>query len=104
MVVGLLLRWGITTLFRPEIVPQAMIVWYAYMIGYISHSLADTMTDWGVPWLWPLPTHIKIPPGPEEVRVTTDSFVERIFFRGGVIIALPLLLLTKWSIIAALFR
>ena len=29
--------------------------WIAWLtLGYLTHLLADTLTPWGVPWLWPL--------------------------------------------------
>lgn len=102
--VGYALRWGIYHFLRPEFIDQAMIIWRAYMIGYISHPMADTLTDQGVPWLWPLHIQIKIPPGPEELRVTTDSVVERLFVRGGVIVSLVLLIRSHWDTLVNLFR
>ncbi len=102
--VGYAFRWGIHHFLRPELVDEAMVIWRAYLIGYISHPIADTLTDNGVPWLWPLHLQIKIPPGPEELRVTTDSLVERVLVRGGVIISLVLLMRSHWNIFLNLFR
>lgn len=102
--VGYALRWGIHEFLRPEIVGEAMMVWRAYMIGYISHPIADTLTDNGVPWLWPLHVQIKIPPGPPQLRVTTDSIVERVLVRGAVLISLILLLRSHWHVLVNLFR
>ena len=97
LAIGALTRWGIYHFLKPEFLESALVIWRAYMIGYISHPVADTLTDQGVPWLWPLHVQIKIPPGPEELRVTTDSVVERLLVRGGVIVALVLLLRSHWS-------
>lgn len=102
--IGYAFRWGIHHFLRPEFVDEALVIWRAYMIGYISHPIADTLTDLGVPWLWPLPIQIKVPPGPEELRVTTDSLVERLVVRGGVIISLVLLIRAHWHIFVNLFR
>lgn len=104
LAVGYALRWGIHEFLRPELVGEAMVIWRAYMIGYISHPIADTLTDNGVPWLWPLHLQIKIPPGPEELRVTTDSIVERVLVRGGVIISLVLVMRSHWDLFLNLFR
>lgn len=63
------------------------IVWWAFMIGYISHLLIDTITKEGVPWLFPLPIRIGFPPF-RSLRITTDSVVERgIVFPGLMITA-----------------
>lgn len=102
--VGWGLRWGINHFLRPEFFDQALIIWRAYMIGYISHPIADTLTDNGVPWLWPLHLQVKIPPGPPALRVTTDSLVERLLIRGGVIISLVLLLRSHWDVVVHLFQ
>lgn len=101
--IGALLRWGIFELVQPTYHPQALVLWYAFMIGYISHPIADTLTDRGVPWLWPLSWDIKVPPGPEELRVTTDSFVEKILVRGALIIAMTFLVVAHWPIVAYFF-
>lgn len=90
--IGWLLWTGIHTFLRLEFWPEAELLWRAFMIGYISHPIADTLTDMGVPWLWPLNWHVRIPPGPEEVRVTTDSWVENILVRGAILLAGALLL------------
>jgi len=102
--VGWLIHKGITAGLQPAVVPAALVVWRAFMIGYISHPIADTITDRGVPWLWPLPWSLRVPPGPEEVRVTTDSVVERFLVRGGLLLVGGLLLYTHWPIVTAFFH
>jgi len=103
-VIGYLLWLGIHHFFQPQYVENLLIIWRAFMIGYISHPIADTLTDRGVPWLWPINWNIKIPPGPEQVRVTTESFVETIFVRGGLLMALGFLLSGHWHILLDFFR
>lgn len=98
------LHWIIFKYIQPTSYDHALILWQAFMIGYISHPVADTLTDQGVPWLWPLPWNIKFPPGPEELRVTTESFVETIVLRGGLLIAAFLLLSRHWNVLVTLFR
>lgn len=99
-----LLRWAIYQFIQIEFHTQSFILLYAFMIGYISHPIADTLTDQGVPWVWPINWNIKIPPGPEEVRVTTQSFVETILVRGGLLIAFGLLASKHWNVLITLFR
>lgn len=101
--IGWVLQWFILRFIQIDFRPQAFALWYAFMIGYISHPIADTLTDRGVPWLWPFPWNIKIPPGPEELRVTTGSFVEVILIRCGLIISIGFLLISYWEQIARLF-
>ena len=51
------------------------IIWWAFIIGYISHLVMDTITKEGVPWLLPIPIKFAIPPI-KALRVTTGGFVE----------------------------
>lgn len=101
---GFLSHWLLTNLLNPHILPAAEVVWIAYMIGYISHPMADTLTDQGVPWLWPLPWQIKIPPGSKAVRVTTDSIVEVVLVRGLMLLLAAFLLQRYWVVLQEFFR
>lgn len=53
-----------------------VIIWWAFMIGFVSHLVMDTFTREGVPWLLPLPVKFGIPPV-KMYRVETGEFVER---------------------------
>ena len=97
------LRWAAYNLVSPNYVNDALALWAAFMVGYISHPIADTLTDRGVPWLWPLKWSLKVPPGPEQVRVTGNSFVERVIVRSGIIVIAALLVQGNWHIIKGLF-
>ncbi len=52
------------------------IIWWAFMIGFVSHLIMDTFTREGVPWLLPIPVKFGIPPT-KAFRVETGEFVER---------------------------
>lgn len=103
ILIAIILRWGINTLISPTFQAQFIVLWYAYLIGYISHPLADTLTDRGVPWFWPFHLNLKFPPGPEELRVTTGSFVEIFIVRGALIVITLLLLSSHWSTLTRFF-
>lgn len=51
------------------------LVWYAFIIGMVSHLIMDTFTKEGVPWLLPLPFKFGIPPI-KALRITTGKHVE----------------------------
>lgn len=53
------------------------IIWWAFMIGFVSHLVMDTFTREGVPWLLPIPIKFGIPPV-RAYRVETGEFVERL--------------------------
>ena len=62
------------------------IVWWAFMIGMLSHLAMDTITKEGVPWLLPIPIKFGVPPL-KALRITTGKAME-------TLVVLPLLLVT----------
>ncbi len=52
------------------------IIWWAFMIGFVSHLVMDTFTREGVPWLLPIPIKFGLPPV-RALRVVTGGFIER---------------------------
>jgi len=103
LLIGWLTHWVALHLISANYTTQALAIWRAFMIGYISHPVADTFTDMGVPWFWPINFKVKIPPGPGEVRVTTNSFVERLVVRTGVVAIAIILLQSHWMALTGLF-
>ena len=64
------------------------VVWWAFMIGMVSHLAMDTITKESVPWLLPIPYKFGFPPI-KSWRITTGSWVESyIIFPGIIIIAI----------------
>lgn len=61
------------------------IVWWSFMIGVVSHLIADTFTHSGVPWLFPIPIKWGIPPI-KALRFHTGSFVEKAIVFPGLIL------------------
>jgi inner membrane protein len=51
------------------------LVWYAFIIGMVSHLIMDTFTKEGVPWLLPIPIKFGFPPI-RSLRVTAGKHVE----------------------------
>lgn len=62
------------------------IIWWACMIGYVSHLVADSLTIEGVPWFLPIRTRIGFPPV-RWLRVKTGGIVERVCIFPGLIFA-----------------
>jgi inner membrane protein len=60
------------------------VVWWAFMIGFVSHLVMDTFTQEGVPWLLPVPIKFGIPPV-RALRVPTGGFLERFVIFPGLI-------------------
>ncbi|MDO8270225.1 MAG: metal-dependent hydrolase [Candidatus Levybacteria bacterium] len=62
------------------------VVWWAFMIGVISHLIADSFTYSGVPWLFPIPIKFGVPPI-KAFRFHTGSFIEKgIVFPGLILV------------------
>lgn len=67
--------------FLHPIIPNVniQIVWWAFIIGMLSHLIMDTFTKEGVPWLLPIPIKFGIPPV-RKFRITTGSYGEKVVF------------------------
>jgi inner membrane protein len=104
MAIGYFLHWVISHWLAPGLAANAQLVWWAFMIGYVSHIVADTFTDRGVPWLWPLPWHFQIPPGSSAFRITTGSFVELFVLRGVLVIVLVIIIRTNLTLFLNFWR
>lgn len=62
-------------------------VWWAFIIGMLSHLFMDTLTKEGVPWLLPIPIKFGLPPL-KALRITTGHAME-------TLLVFPLLLLVN---------
>lgn len=62
------------------------IIWWSFMIGFISHLIMDTFTDEGVPWLFPIPFRFGFPPF-KIFRPKTGGVVEKSFTFPMLLIA-----------------
>lgn len=62
------------------------VVWSAFMIGFITHLIMDTLTQEGVPWLFPIPFKFGFPPL-RFLRVRTASFMEKSVVFPGLLFA-----------------
>jgi len=51
------------------------LVWWAFMLGMLSHLIMDSFTKEGVPWLLPIPIKFGFPPL-RRLRITTGKLGE----------------------------
>lgn len=61
------------------------IVWWAFMIGVVSHLATDIFTHSGIPLLFPLPIRFGVPPL-RALRFHTGSIVEKAIVFPGLIL------------------
>ncbi len=75
VLIGFLVHWLLV--FLQPIMPNVQIdyVWWAFMIGMVSHLIMDSFTKEGVPWLLPIPIKFGFPPI-KRLRITTGKAVE----------------------------
>ena len=79
------------------------IVWYAFMIGVISHLIMDSITKDGLPLLWPLKFKIGFPPV-KFLRVRADSWVEKLIIFPGLILYTIYLVYTNQDLLLTFIK
>lgn len=85
----------ILDLMKPILIVNMDIVWWAFMIGFVSHLIADTFTTEGVPWLFPIPINFGIPPM-RFMRFKTGGVVEKSFVFPGLLLINAYLFYTNY--------
>lgn len=66
------------------------------MIGYISHLLADSITEEGLPLLYPLKIKFGLPPV-KSWRIKTGQWFEKYIVTPGVMIYIIIFASSQWS-------
>lgn len=77
--------WYLLKLISHTLLVDISIVWWAFMIGFISHLITDSITREGVPWLFPIPWKIGIPPV-KAFRIKTGGIIEKMIIFPGLLI------------------
>lgn len=72
------------SLLSKVLIVDMSVLWWAFMIGFVSHLVADSFTKEGVPWLFPIPIHLGIPPF-KFLRIKTGGILENAFVFPGLI-------------------
>jgi len=78
-------------------------VWWAFMIGLISHLIMDMFTKEGVPLLLPIPVKFGFPPL-KALRITTDHWVEHLVVFPGLLALNGLLVAAHYQEILEIMR
>lgn len=61
------------------------IIWWAFMIGLLSHLIIDSFNKEGVPWLLPIPVKFGFPPI-KAWRIVTDGKIENYIIFPGLLV------------------
>ncbi len=101
--VGYVLHWLL--LFLQPIMPHVQVeyVWWAFMIGMLSHLIMDSFTKEGVPWLLPIPIKFGFPPL-KRLRVTTGKAVENFGIFPLLAVILIILCTIHYPVLVELFH
>ncbi len=81
---GYLLRWILEVLHNVLLVDMN-IVWWGFMIGFVTHLFMDMLTRDGIPLLFPIPVKFGIPPI-KSMRPKTGGLFEKILVFPGLIL------------------
>lgn len=76
------LTWLLPKLLNPIFVNPKLIL-TAFMLGYVSHLLADSLTEEGLPLLFPIDLNIGFPPI-KKWRIKTGKWFEKFVIYPGV--------------------
>lgn len=71
-----LLEWGLPKFLNALYIDPTIILW-SVMIGIVSHIVSDSLTEEGVPLLFPLKLNFGIPPV-KKIRIKTGRWFEHI--------------------------
>ncbi len=80
----------------PVLLVNMDLVWWSFMVGFISHLIMDTFTKEGVPWVFPIAWHIGIPPL-KFFRITTGGMLEKSVVFPGLLLLDGYLIYTNYA-------
>lgn len=79
------------------------LVWWAFMIGFLSHLVMDTFTRDGVPWLFPIPIRFGIPPL-RFLRMKTGGLLEKSIVFPGLILINGYFIYSNYAVFLSLLK
>jgi inner membrane protein len=84
VITGIVLRYVLNWM-HTFLLVDMQIVWWSFMIGYVSHLVADSFTHEGVPWLFPFSIRLGIPPI-KSLRFHTGGLIEKLVIFPGFLL------------------
>lgn len=95
-------EWLLPRIFNPSFI-DPNIIFASIIIGYVSHLLADSFTEEGIPLLFPIPFTFGIPPI-KRVRIKTGHWFENFVIFPAVWIYLIWFVNLNKEVLLTLFR
>lgn len=102
-IMGFLMHWLLEFLQPIMADVQTGYVWWAFMIGMLSHLVMDSFTKEGVPWLLPIPVKFGFPPL-RKFRITTGKGVEKFIVLPAIMVVLIAVCVGYYPELVALFH
>jgi inner membrane protein len=102
LIFGFIAYW-ILNFAKSFLIVDTNLVWWSFMIGYVSHLIMDSFTKEGVPWLFPLPFRLGFPPL-AFLRLKTGGLIEKSLIFPGLLLLNIYLIYQNYSHFLVLFR
>lgn len=87
-------EWLIFKLINPSFVNPGLVFW-ALIIGYVSHLLLDLMTEEGLPLLFPIKWKFGIPPI-KKLRIKSGKWVEKFIIFPLILVYIVWFVAKNW--------
>lgn len=84
-VIGYLVKLFLN-LINQILIVDVSIVWWAFIIGYVSHLIMDLLTKEGIALFFPIPFSVGLPPV-KFLRIKTGGIIEKALIFPGLIAA-----------------
>lgn len=97
--------WGmfeLLTYAHKFLLVDVQIVGWAFILGYGSHLVMDSLTKEGVPWFFPIPIRLGFPPF-RFLRMQTGGIGEKVLVYPGLMLANTYLIYTNYHKFADFF-
>jgi len=77
------------------------VVWWSFIIGFVSHLVMDSITKEGVPWFFPIPLRIGFPPV-RILRIKTGGFLEKAIIFPGLVAGIGWVVWDKYDLLRSI--
>jgi len=77
------------------------VVWWSFIIGFVSHLVMDSITKEGVPWFFPIPLRIGFPPV-RILRIKTGGFLEKAIIFPGLVVGIGWVVWDKYDLLRSI--
>jgi inner membrane protein len=102
VIVGFLLRYLLGYL-GTVLLTNMRVVFWSFMIGYLSHLVADSFTKEGIPLFFPIPWKFGLPPF-KALRITTGGIFEKAVVFPGLLLLTGYIVYTRYTVFLEIIK